>query len=212
MTWIKDSGAEFALAELADRDGGPDGSWLRATGTAVGADPLPYRLEYELDCGEDFVTRELDVSASGDGWAQRLQLSRDAGGRWQMSIFSSGLAGVQEAGEVLLEVPGGDLAALGMTFGGALDCDLGLSPLTNTMPVLRHRLLTGGGPQIFQMAWVSVPDLSVQLSRQSYEFIRRDPGTGHSVVRFASDGFQADIVFDSSGFVVDYPGIGRRLP
>jgi hypothetical protein len=210
MTWIKDSGAEFALAELADSDGGLGGSWLKATGTAVGADPLPYRLEYELDCGEDYVTRELTVSASGEGWVRQLHLSRDAGGRWQMGAFSSGLAGMDEAGRLLLEVPGGDLAALGTTFGGALDCDLGLSPLTNTMPVLRHGLLTGGGPRTFQMAWVSVPDLSVQLSEQSYEFIRRDPGTGHSVVRFASDGFRADIVFDSSGFVVDYPGIGRR--
>ena len=193
MTWIKDSGAEFAFAEVAGGGGGGlADSWLRATGTAVGADPLPYRLEYELDCGEGYVTRELNVSASGDGWARRLRLTRDAGGRWQMGTFS------------------GDLVALGASFGGALDCDLGLSPLTNTMPVLRHGLLAGGGPRVFQMAWVSVPDLSVQLSGQSYEFIRRDPGTGHSVVRFSSDDFRADIVFDSSGFVVDYPGIGRR--
>src|SRR4051812_41932025 len=27
---------------------------------------------------------------------------------------------------------------------GALDCDLGFSPLTNAMPVLRHRLQDGG--------------------------------------------------------------------
>jgi hypothetical protein len=189
MTWIKDSGAEFAFAELASGDGG---SWLKASGTAVGADPQPYRLDYELYCGEGYVTRELTVATSGAGWARRLQLSRDASGRWLMGAFTAGLT------------------ELGPAFGGALDCDLGLSPLTNTMPVLRHGLLAGGGPRTFQMAWVSVPDLSVQLSEQTYEFIRRDPGTGHSVIRFTSDGFEADIVFDSSGFVVDYPGIGRR--
>lgn len=43
----------------------------------------------------------------------------------------------------------------------AIDCDLALSPLTNSMPVLRHRMLDGGGPLEFLMAWVSVPDLSV---------------------------------------------------
>jgi hypothetical protein len=189
MTWIKDSGAEFTFAELASGD---SGSWLKATGTAVGADPMPYRLDYELYCGKGYVTRELNVAASGAGWARRLQLSRDASGRWRAGAFTAGLA------------------ELGPGFDGALDCDLGLSPLTNTMPVLRHGLLAGGGPRTFQMAWVSVPDLSVELSEQTYEFLRRDPATGNSVVRFTSEGFEADIVFDSSGFVVDYPGIGRR--
>jgi hypothetical protein len=192
MTWIKDGGAEFAFAELADSHSGLGGPWLKAAGTAVGADPLPYRLDYELECGEAYVTRELTVAASGDGWAKRLRLTRDASGHWQMGTFSS------------------DMTALGAAFDEAVDCDLGLSPLTNTMPVLRHGLLTAGGPRTFQMAWVSVPDLSVRLSEQSYEFIRRDPDTGHRVVRFVSDSFRADIVLDSSGFVVDYPGIGRR--
>jgi hypothetical protein len=108
------------------------------------------------------------------------------------------------AGDVALPPPGGDPAA----FRGALDCDLGLSPLTNTMPVLRHRMLDGGGPIEFLMAWVSVPDLSVVASHQAYEFVRR--AGDHAVIRYSSGTFTNDVVFDADGLVIDYPAIGRR--
>jgi hypothetical protein len=79
------------------------------------------------------------------------------------------------------------------------------------MPVLRHRLLAGGGPLDFVMAWISVPDLMVHTSGQRYTFMR--PQGANSVIRYeATDSnFSADITFDEDGLVVDYPGIGRRL-
>ena len=96
-------------------------------------------------------------------------------------------------------------------FKSALDCDLALSPLTNTMPVLRHGLLSGGGPIDFVMAWVSVPDLAVHLSPQRYTFMSREGD--RSLVRYESGSrdFVAELVFDSDGFVIAYPGIGRRV-
>jgi hypothetical protein len=54
ITWIKERGAEFAAVNLSD-------THLRAAGVAVHAAPLPYRLDYELDCGSGFVTRRLLV-------------------------------------------------------------------------------------------------------------------------------------------------------
>src|SRR5262249_55442016 len=69
ITWIKERGAEFAEVSLG-------GSYLRAAGVAVGAEPLPYRLDYELDCEEGFVTRRLLVRARGAGWGPRPLLSR----------------------------------------------------------------------------------------------------------------------------------------
>jgi hypothetical protein len=159
---------------------------------------VPYRLDYELDCGPGFVTRWLAVRAAGAGWRRSLELTRDPAGAWQ--------AVASAAGDVGLPPPGGDPAAC----AGALDCDLGLSPLTNTMAVLRHGLLHSGGPVRLVMAWVSVPDLAVSASAQEYAFASRDEQSGTSVVQFASDGFTADIVFDADGFVADYPGIGRR--
>jgi len=198
ITWIKDRGAEFAVVDVsatADVDGG----LLCATGVAVGADPLPYRLDYELDCGDRFITQWLSVRAQGSGWQRNLELSRAPDGGWTVEASADGDPGLA------LPPPGGDPAS----FREALDCDLALSPLTNTMPVLRHGLLTGGGKVDYVMAWVSVPDLAVTTSVQSYAFVRRE-AAGLSVIRFESAGFTADVVFDSDGIVVDYPGIGSR--
>jgi hypothetical protein len=93
---------------------------------------------------------------------------------------------------------------------GALDCDLGLSPVTNLMPILRNELHAGGDPIELTAAWVSVPDLSVRADGQRYASI----GTASDrVVRYeAGDGtFTADITVDVDGLVIDYPGIARRL-
>jgi len=106
-----------------------------------------------------------------------------------------------------MPAPGGDMTA----FDEALDCDLALSPLTNSMLVLRHGLLEGGGPVDFLMAWVSVPDLAVHASLQQYRFVRSRGGA--AIVRYRSldSDFVADVSFDADGLVIDYPGIGRRI-
>jgi hypothetical protein len=88
---------------------------------------------------------------------------------------------------------------------GVLDCDLGLSPLTNAMPVLRDRLHQGGEAREIDVAWVSVPDLAVHRDRQIYE-----PLDGRRI-RFESPeaAFERVIELTRDGFVRDYPGIAR---
>ncbi|HZR94590.1 MAG TPA: putative glycolipid-binding domain-containing protein, partial [Gaiellaceae bacterium] len=97
-------------------------------------------------------------------------------------------------------------------FDGAFDPDLGLSPLFNTMPVLRHRLHDGKKADEFLMVWISVPDLALHPSPQRYTHLERR-GVDERVVRFEAvgDGFVADVVFDREGLVVDYPGIATRV-
>jgi hypothetical protein len=185
ITWVKPSGAEYASVALAYGK-------LVASGLAIGAEPLPYHLDYSLTCEDGYITRQLRVRATGDCWNRTLDLSRDADGTWRMMA--------EATGAVDLPPPGGDPASL----AGALDCDLGLSPLTNTMPVLRHGLLGGGDPVDFLMAWVSVPDLSVHANAQRYAYVRP------CVVNYSSGSFSEDITFDPSGLVVDYPSIGTR--
>ena len=187
-------GAELAQVTVA-------GGGLSASGVAIGAEPLPYRLEYRLTTEEGYVTARLSVRTQGNGWRRALDLERAASGAWSCATDA--------AGGVELPAPGGDLVAV----RGALDCDLGLSPLTNTMPVLRHRLHHGGGPVDLLMAWVSVPDLGVHPSRQRYTFVHRQEPHGPRIVRFQSldSAFQAEIAVDDHGLVLDYPGIGRRV-
>jgi uncharacterized protein len=173
---------------------------LSAAGTQLGVDPLPYRLDYTVQSGSGFVTKRLDVVASGSGWRRRLDLQRDGSGDWTCEI--------DQAGEVDLPPPGGDVTAL----GGALDCDLGRCPLTNTMPVRRHDLHRRPGVVDFLMAWVSVPDLGVHPARQRYEHLRVD-SDGTAVVHYvgAHRGFVGDLVFDREGLVITYPQLAQRV-
>jgi hypothetical protein len=86
-----------------------------------------------------------------------------------------------------------------------LDLDLQASPLFNSLPVLRDRLHEGGDAREYAMAFVRVPELSVERSVQRYVPLDR------GVVRFRSGTFTADIEFDADGFVVRYPGLAERV-
>jgi hypothetical protein len=179
VAWVKDDPPGMELAEVR-----LTGSTLAASGIAIGSDPVPYRLDYSLETGAGFVTSALQVEARGEGLHATLDLRRSPAGRWSAD------------GEERSELE------------GALDCDLGLCPLTNSMPVLRHGLLRDTGSVELVMAWVSVPDLAVHAAPQRYTGLG-----GGGVARFDAldDEFSAEITFDADGLVLDYPGIGRRL-
>jgi uncharacterized protein len=194
VAWRKEDpfGVEFAEIALEDER-------VRAGGVAIGSAPEPYRLDYKLETATGFVTTRLWVESRGDGWRRTLDLRRAADGTWSVDA--------DEDGRVDLPSAGGDPT----TLAAALDCDLGLSPVTNLMPILRHGLHAGEGPVEITTAWVSVPDLGVRADGQRYSFLRSERDS--FVVRFeAIDGtFAADITLDPEGIVVDYPGIARRL-
>jgi hypothetical protein len=160
-----------------------EGDRLTARGTQLGAEPEPYRADYELQTGERFITDRLSLTARTAGGERRLELLREGDGDWSAN------------GEGLPEVR------------GALDCDLANCPVTNTMPVLRERLRERQEPKDFVMAWVSLPDLQVRRSEQRYEPI--DDRT----VRYVGldSGFRAELELDGEGLVVRYPRMAERL-
>jgi len=88
--------------------------------------------------------------------------------------------------------------------GDADFVDLGFSPLTNTLPILRDDLHRGGSPRDYVMALVDVPSLEVSRSEQRYEPV------GQNVVRFRSGDFEAVLELDEDGFVLRYPGLAER--
>lgn len=183
-------------AEAVQLDLGEDR--LTASGTQFGADPLPYRVDYELETGAHWVTRRLHVDAAGDGWRRSLELLSDKAGHWTCSTSADG--------DVDLPTPGGNLAAV----TGALDCDLAHSPLTNLMPVRRHDLHRQAGTVDFLMAWVSLPDLAVHASPQRYQALGSDE-SGAQVRYLSTDSnFVADLQLDADGLVIHYPGIATR--
>ena len=74
------TGLEEWLAEHAQVDVGHHG--IMATGVQLGVEPEPYLLEYRLDAPSEWITRRLEVEASGAGWRRSLSLEHDGRGRW----------------------------------------------------------------------------------------------------------------------------------
>ena len=107
-----------------------------------------------------------------------------------------------EDGALELEVVGGRSARVEP--GEADFVDLGFSPLTNTLPILRDDLHRGGGPRDYAMALVDVPSLEVSRSEQRYEPI------SPNVVRFSSGDFEAVLELDDEGFVLRYPALAEE--
>lgn len=198
LTWRADPAAgEERFEQVLVRG---DAAAMQARGTVlVGAGELtepdgPFRVDYELDTVADWATHRLVVRAEGAGWRRELWLRRAEDGGWTCRR-------VAEPGDP--RPAGPDPAAL----AGAVDCDLLSSALFNMMPTARSGLHRRPGRRDFLMAWVSIPDLQVTPSRQTYGHVR--PG----VVSFASEsGFTADIEVDGDGYPLLYPLVAVRVP
>ena len=90
---------------------------------------------------------------------------------------------------------------------GCIDIDIQATPLTNTMPIRRLDLDTGESMDI-RLCYIGTPDLAVSPADQRYTALEAG-----SLYRFESleSGFTADLPVDEDGFVLDYPGLFRRL-
>jgi hypothetical protein len=198
VSWLRyeDQGAEFAELWIGD-------GRLAARSTAIGAGPIPYRAELELETVDGFITSRLEVTARGLGWKRSIDLRRSEAGVWTADVATDG--------EVDLGEPGGDLSQ----FEDALDPDVELCPILNSLPTLRHGLLEGGTAPEMVMVWVELPSLTLHRSVQRYSYVGKD-AAGNHVVRFENPDpdegdFVEDITFDADGIVLDYPTVARRI-
>lgn len=160
------------------------GLGFRAEGRILARTPEFYWAVYSLEVDSHGVTRKLSVTTETGHRRRRLEVRN---GKKGWSVMG------RPAPEFL----------------GALDCDIAYSPLTNTMPILRHQLHRKPGSMTFLMVFIEMPGLRVVPSRQTYTRLPKPPQKG--LVHFSSGGFKADLRVDSNGFVVEYPGIGERL-
>jgi hypothetical protein len=166
-------------------------SGMHAFGTAT-SDTFATAWRLEVDAG--WVTRRLEVSSRGFDWSRNLVLERSHTGTWT--------AHADAAGDADLPAPG---LADPSTVQGAQDCDLGLCPLTNTMPIRRLGLLDRSVAETpLVMAWVDVPSLRVIRSEQIYA--SAVPGR----VLFRSGEFRTELDVDPDGIVIDYPELATR--
>lgn len=90
----------------------------------------------------------------------------------------------------------------------ALDCDLGLCLLTNTLSIRRLTLLEIQVPKTqLIMAWIDIPSLQVIASDQYYSSVDAE------TVRYESGtrGVDVELKVDGDGVVVHYPDLARRV-
>ena len=198
VSWLRyeDQGAEYAELWLGEKR-------LSARSTAIGARPLPYLVDLELQTVDDFITSRLAVTTRGLGWKRSIELRRSEEGVWTAEVALEG--------EIELRKPGGDMSQ----FEGSLDPDVEHCLILNSLPTLRHRLLEGGTAPEMVMVWVELPSLALHRSVQRYSYLGKDAAGNHTV-RFENpdpDGgdFVQDITFDVDGIVLDYPTIAKRI-
>jgi len=166
----------FGLEHVTVRE---DEDGLRIRSVMIGArEGLEYGLTYDLELQPDWTFRSIFIERT-DGATLDLAVE---GGEWL--------------------IDGGPARQL----AGCIDIDISGSPLTNTLPIRRHRL-EPGVPQQFRMAWIPLDTLEPFVDAQVYT--RLD----ETHVRYASgDGsFTAVLEVDAQGFVLDYPTLFRRL-
>ncbi len=198
--WLKDAPVGMEHAELTIGAGG-----LVARSVVLGTVPVPYRLDLDLTTGSDWVTRRLELTATGDGWARSLVLERDPSGRWGGERSAEGT----EPPAIAASVPTDTVEPAGIP-AAVLDVDVQWSPVTNLMPIRRLGLDRVGSSGMFTMAWIGVPSLAVILDEQRYTLLGDDGGD--VCVRFKNaDGFFTVVIrCDPDGVVREYPGIARR--
>jgi len=138
------------------------------------------RYSYELRCAADWTFRSLHLEALAGERA--LDLERTADGRWLID------------GEERAEL------------AEAIDLDLAITPLTNTLPIRRLDLAVGDEDDIVT-AYISFPDLEIVPDPQRYTRLDEDVYLYESL----DSDFEAELTVDASGFVLEYPGLFERL-
>jgi uncharacterized protein len=170
--------------ELLELSAGTD---VVAESTIVRGGEQPFGLRYRLTCDGGWRMRELDIELlSGD--RRVLELRADGLGHWTRG----GVA----------------LPAL----DGCIDVDLSATAFTNTLPVRRLELAPGDAQEI-ALAYVDIPDLTLERADQRYTCLGR--GGDRLRYRFESledgvVGYSNELTLDEDGLVVDYPGYGHR--
>lgn len=160
---------------------------MRATGALVSAatdDRPAYSATYSLSTGESGVVSRVSVRAVNAAGERQVTLNRSEEGIW---LVDHGQGAERN------------------DFEGAVDVDVEWCVLFNAVPVRRLGLHQGSAEHTLPVVYVRLPDLSVQLVRQTYA---ADHG---SAVSFRHGDFNAELTVDEHGIVVDYPGLSRRI-
>lgn len=157
------------------------------------------------------VTGHTTAHESSALWAVGYDVTVD--GSWStVAVRASNLTATGERKLTLTRDPGGTWSANGEVrreLDGCCDVDFESSAVTNTLPLHRFDFIEGVGVDV-PAAFVRADDLRVERLEQRYTLI--EAGPEHILFHYESSTFEfaCDLRYDSSGLVVEYPGIAIR--
>jgi hypothetical protein len=180
--WLhRDARHGFEVVALGRADGG-----FRFVGqtTAVEAEDA-WAVRYAIEVDGSWTTRRAQVTGVSPSGAHDLTVEADGAGAWRVN------------------------AEPAPHLDGCPDLDLESSAFTNALPVHRLGLDVGeeaGAPA----AWVRALDLSIERLEQHYTRLEDDGGRQRFRYVAPAFDFEAELVYDESGLVIEYPGIASR--
>lgn len=154
------------------------GGWMLSGVAVVHLDHMPCRLDYTIQCDEQWKTLGGRVTGWIGDSPVSIRVIVDGQGRWYVN------------GTILPEL------------AGCVDLDLNFSPATNLLPIRRLGLAVGEHAEV-TAAWLRFPELTfeplVQTYRRQDEFTYRYESGGGA--------FVADLTVNSDGLVTLYPDV-----
>jgi uncharacterized protein len=162
-----------------------DGGYRLEGHTAAVEEGQAWAVRYRITLDPAWRTRGAQVSGRSASGRHELALDADGRGGWRVN------------------------GALAPRLDGCLDVDLESSACTNAFPV--HRLgLEVGREADAPAAYVRALDLGVQRLEQRYVRMEDDGARQRYDYTSPAFDFQALLIYDESGLLLDYPGIAVR--
>jgi len=155
---------------------------VEITSTILGTyDHIIYQVDYFIRLNSSWETTYFEIESRHSNQGIRFVFESTGAGTWMAN------------GNVLPE------------FEGCMDIDIPLTPLTNTLPINRLNLKPWEEAEI-QVLYLDLLRQEIKPVRQKYARVSEKVYHYENV----PNDFEADIIVDDMGFVVDYPTLFKR--
>ena len=139
-----------------------------------------YKVDYSIETNDRWETQFFEVRSRIDNRSEIFTLKKDGNGNWNDGKKAD-------------------------KFPGCVDIDISLTPFTNSLPLNRMRLPLNE-ERVVQILYIDV--LASRISPVRQRYVRLSELLYH--FENIPNDFQADILVDEDGFVVNYPGLFVR--
>jgi hypothetical protein len=167
------------------------GNRIKAYGRIVAAATAShpaFSASYDLVTDESGATNRLSLTVTLAERERQLSISRDEENMWLVQDHQN--------------------QTTRSAYDGALDVDVIFSPFFNALPIRRMGLHKRVDSVTLPVAYVRLPELSVEQATISYSSAGPDLEAG---IKLHSPVAETTITVDRDGFILDYPGLAERI-